>query len=71
MIRVVLDTNIVVSAVLRSGSLPESVSNLAMDRRIVQSLYSPLIMAEYEAVLRRPKLDIRLRKIEAALAKYD
>jgi len=30
MIRVVLDTNVIVSAMLRSGGLPEAVFNLAM-----------------------------------------
>ena len=54
MIRVVIGTNIVVSAMLRSGGLPEAVFNLAMDRRTVQMYFSEPVIAEYEEVLRRP-----------------
>ena len=57
MIQVVLDTNIVVSALLRSGSLPEAAFNLAMDRTVQLSV-SAAILAEYEDVLRRSKLKI-------------
>ena len=53
MIRVVLDTNIVVSALLRSGGLPHAVFNLAVDR-IVQLCISEPILAEYEEVARSP-----------------
>jgi putative PIN family toxin of toxin-antitoxin system len=68
MIRVVLDTNIVVSALLRSGGLPEAVFNLAVDCN-VQLYISELIMAEYEDVLRRPRLDIHPDKVTKALAR--
>ena len=47
MIRVVIDTNIVVSAMLRSGGLPEAVFNLAVDRLTVQLYFSAPVMAEY------------------------
>ncbi len=68
MIRVVLDTNIVVSAMLRSGGLPEAVFNLAVDRN-VQLYISQPILAEYEEVLRRSRLDIHPDKVTHALAK--
>src|SRR6266849_4488543 len=68
MIRVVLDTNIVVSALLRSGGLPEAVFNLAVDRN-VQLYISEPILAEYEEVLRRPRLDIHPDKVTNALAR--
>ncbi len=67
MIRVVLDTNIIVSAMLRSGGLPEAVFNLAMDCKI-HLYYSEQIMAEYAEVLRRPRLDIQPGKVTNALA---
>lgn len=68
MIRVVIDTNIVVSAMLRSGSLPEAVLSLATDR-IVQLYVSEGILAEYQEVLNRPKLGISLKTIATALTR--
>jgi len=68
MIRVILDTNIVVSAMLRSGGLPEAVFNLSVDR-VVQLCISGPIMAEYEEVLRRPRLKINPDKVTTALAR--
>ncbi|HEV2964619.1 MAG TPA: putative toxin-antitoxin system toxin component, PIN family [Candidatus Angelobacter sp.] len=66
MIQVVLDTNIVVSALLRSGSLPEAAFNLAMDR-VVQLSVSESILTEYEDVLRRSKLRIHPDKVTLTL----
>jgi putative PIN family toxin of toxin-antitoxin system len=66
MIRVVLDTNIVVSAMLRSGSLPEAVFSL-MTNRIVQLYVSEAILAEYQEVLNRPRLRIAANKAATAL----
>jgi putative PIN family toxin of toxin-antitoxin system len=57
MIRVVFDTNIIVSAALRSGSLPDTVVNLALDKH-VQLCVSEPILVEYAAVLSRPHLAI-------------
>lgn len=68
MIRVVIDTNIVVSAMLRSGGLPHAVFNLAVDR-VVQLCISEPVMAEYEEVLRRPNLKIHPDKATAALVR--
>jgi putative PIN family toxin of toxin-antitoxin system len=68
MIRVVLDTNIVVSALLRSGGLPEAVFNLAV-KRSAQLYISEPILAEYEEVLRRPRLDIHPDNVTKALAR--
>jgi putative PIN family toxin of toxin-antitoxin system len=68
MIRVVIDTNVVISATLRSGGLPEAVFNLAVDRR-VQLYVSEAILAEYEDVLRRPRLDIHPDKVTLALTR--
>jgi len=52
MIRVVLDTNIVISATLRAGGLPEAIFNLAI-AGVIQLCVSEVILAEYEEVLRR------------------
>ena len=66
MIRVVLDTNVVVSAMLRSGGLPEAVFNLALGGE-AQCYVSLPILVEYEDVLRRPRLAIQPDKINVAL----
>ena len=68
MIRVVLDTNIIVSAHLVSSGLPDQIFNLALNRWM-ELCVSPLIMAEYEEVLRRPRLDLDSNKIATALAR--
>jgi putative PIN family toxin of toxin-antitoxin system len=68
MIRVVLDTNVVVSAMLRSGGLPEAVFNLAMGGE-TQCCISEPIVAEYEDVLRRPRLAIDPGKVAVAMAR--
>lgn len=67
MIRVVLDTNIVVSAMLRAGSLPEAAFNLAIGG-VVRLCVSAPVLAEYEEVLRRPRFNLDPQKVAAALA---
>jgi uncharacterized protein len=67
MMRVVLDTNIVVSALLRTGGFPAAVLSLALDR-IVQLCVSEPVLAEYEEVLNRPRLGIDPQKVITALA---
>lgn len=69
MIRVVIDTNAVVSAMLRSGGLPEAVFNLAMERRTVQLYFPPPVLAEYEEVLSRPRLNISPDKVTIAMVR--
>lgn len=68
MIRVVLDTNIVVSAALRAGGLPEAVFNLALNG-VIQLCISEPILVEYEEVLGRPRLSIPLGKAATAIAR--
>lgn len=67
MIRVVLDTNIVVSALLRSKGLPHAIFNLAANR-LVQLCISKPILAEYREVASRPRLKIAPAKLKVALA---
>lgn len=68
MIRVVLDTNIVVFAVLRPGGLPEGVFNLAVGGAI-QLCISEAVLAEYADVLSRARLAIPQSKVANALAR--
>lgn len=66
MIRVVLDTNIVVSAMLKPDTLPEAVFNLAIDGKIQLCVSEP-VLAEYEEVLGRPRLGTDPKKVNFAL----
>ena len=64
--RVVYDTNVVVSAALKPGSIPAALVALAVDHR-VQVCLSPAILAEYTAVLHRPKFGFDAPTINAFL----
>ncbi|MGD0251799.1 MAG: putative toxin-antitoxin system toxin component, PIN family [Verrucomicrobiota bacterium] len=55
--RVVVDTNVVVSAILRDR-LPERVLMFIVARPDFEWVASPEILAEYRAVLRRPKFAV-------------
>ena len=62
MIRVVLDTNIIVSALLQPFGAPAQIFLLALERH-VQLCISGAIYAEYEEVIRRPRLRLEDRTI--------
>jgi putative PIN family toxin of toxin-antitoxin system len=68
MIRVVIDTNVLVSALLTSGGLPEAVINLAISGE-VHWFASESVLAEYEEVLKRPRLAIDSVKAADAMAR--
>jgi putative PIN family toxin of toxin-antitoxin system len=55
--RVVIDTNVVVSAVLKDR-VPEEVILFVASREDMEWVVSPEIMAEYREVLGRPKFDL-------------
>ena len=66
MIRVVVDTNILVSALLKPDSLPAAVLMLALFGRFQLSLSEP-IFAEYEEVIRRPQFRLSPEVIDGTL----
>jgi putative PIN family toxin of toxin-antitoxin system len=66
MIRVVLDTNTIVSAQLKPSGLEATVLLLAL-RGDITLLVSPPILAEYQRVLYKPKLKFDHRRVEAVL----
>ena len=72
MIRVVLDTNVIISGWLWSGS-PRQVLNIARERRI-QTVISEAILDELRDVLSRPKFVARLnhigKMVEEILTEY-
>lgn len=56
--KVVIDTNVLVSAVLKDR-IPEAVIMFVADRDDFEWIVSAEIMAEYNEVLRRPKFGLR------------
>jgi uncharacterized protein len=64
--RVVLDTNIIVSALLVPSGTQATILLLALTGSI--ALYvSPFVLAEYEEVLHRPRLKLQRPQIDAAM----
>ena len=63
----VLDTNILVSALMRPEGPPGRVL-LAVKEGALVPAFSLAVFAEYEAVLRRPRLRLDAAKVDAALA---
>jgi uncharacterized protein len=68
MIRVVLDTNVVVSALLSPAGFEERVFKLGLHGHVQLYISSPLL-AEYERVLSSPKLGLNSRSIRSALVR--
>jgi len=64
--RVVYDTNVIVSAVLKPGSIPASLVPLALGR-VVDLCYAPAMLAEYTEVLKRPKFGLNRRSVDRFL----
>ena len=69
MIRVVLDTNVIVSGLLAADSLPATILDLALQGKI-HAAVSPSILAEMARVLRRPRFGFEPRKIGSFLALF-
>ena len=67
MMRVVIDTNVVVSANLIDKGPSAAILDLAANRRILMFV-SPPVLEEYEEVLRRPRLKLDSAKIADFLA---
>jgi putative PIN family toxin of toxin-antitoxin system len=61
--RAVYDTNVLVSALLKPGSLPSSLVSLAMTG-VVQLCLSPATHAEYDEVIRRPRFAFSVEMVE-------
>jgi putative PIN family toxin of toxin-antitoxin system len=66
MMRVVFDTNVVVSAALTRGGAEAYALDLAATRR-VEAFVSVEILAEYEAVLRRPKFKLTPKAVAGVI----
>lgn len=66
MLRVVIDTNVLVSALLKPGSVPDRAVLASFKHMTV--LYDARLLDEYEDVLRRPKMKLAPMRIEELLA---
>ena len=67
MIRVVLDTNVVVSAALVDEGLPAIIFDLATNKHILM-IVSSEILSEYEKVLHYPRLKLAAVRVAAFLS---
>jgi putative PIN family toxin of toxin-antitoxin system len=67
MIRIVLDTNILISALLTPGGFPAQVFSLCLTDPDVQLCLSADIYSEYEEVIRRPKFKRTEQEVVAIL----
>jgi uncharacterized protein len=65
--RIVLDTNVIVSALLSKDSKPGVILQLVLEGA-VQLCVDDRILAEYDRVLRRPKFPFSVAQIDALLA---
>ena len=68
--RVVLDTNVLVSALLVEGSVPHQLLELAVARRY-ELIIDSRIVAEYRLVLERPKFGFDLTTVVRVFAVLD
>ena len=67
MIRVVLDTNILVSAMLSRHGPPAQILRIVLEDPEIQLCVSAQVYAEYDEVLRRPRLKLGEAEIEGML----
>jgi putative PIN family toxin of toxin-antitoxin system len=68
--RVVLDTNILISACWKPGGLEDQLVELAIARRI-QAIASPALWAEYVEVVHRPKFEKLRDRADLLLARLN
>ena len=68
--RIVVDTNVLVSGLLSPFGPPAEVVRL-IAANLVQLLYDPRILAEYQQVLTRPKFPFAPSRVEALLTQVE
>ena len=68
--KIVLDTNIVVSGLLKSQGNPAQVLTLAL-AGAVQVCHDKLVLAEYAEVLARPRFKFDPKRVREVLTKLD
>jgi putative PIN family toxin of toxin-antitoxin system len=68
MLKVVFDTNVIVSAALYEKGLPALLLSLGLEDK-VRFFVSPSLLNEYEAVLKRPRFKLDHREITELMRK--
>jgi putative PIN family toxin of toxin-antitoxin system len=68
MVKIVLDTNIVISAALSPQGNPAKIIRLIRDREDIKLYFNTVILAEYEKVLSYKRLNIPEEEQKKALA---
>lgn len=66
-LRVVVDTNIIVSGLIAPGSYPAKIIDAWIAGRIFQPVVSKELLAEVNEVLQRPKIKVRLLKKQSQI----
>lgn len=66
MSKAVLDTNVLVSALLKAGSLEDRVLKLVLGKHLTAYVSRP-ILAEYQRVLDTPKLSLNQELVKYSL----
>ena len=70
MLKVVFDTNVIVSAALYEKSLPALLLSLGLEDK-VRFFVSPALLNEYKAVLKRPRFKLGQKQITELLGKIN
>ena len=70
MLKVVFDTNVIVSAALYEQSLPALLLSLGLEDKL-NFFVSPALLNEYEAVLKRPRFKFEHKEITELLEKIN
>ncbi len=68
--KIVIDTNVVVSGLLKSQGNPTQVLTLAL-AGAVQVCHDKIILAEYAEVLGRPRFEFDPKRVREVLAKFE
>ena len=66
----VYDTNVIISAILKPGSIPASLVSLAM-RGEVQLFLSPALLTEYIEVMKRPAFQFSAKSVNRFLKELE
>ena len=67
---IVLDTNVIISGILRPFSKPASILRMVADGT-VQLAYDLRLLSEYRDVLSRPKFNVSKENVEVFLAQIE
>ncbi len=70
MLKVVYDTNIIISAALKEEGLPALLLSLVLEGK-VRLFLSQTLLEEYEGVLKRPKFKLDKKEVEKLIGQSE